>query len=298
MIKRLQIYFREMYPLIPRLFLGFLLFFEVYFLVILTYGITRWQVGIQEVIGSVTVFFFLMSLRIADDFKDEEADKLLFPHRPLPSGRVTKKDLQILLSIMLMFMIPLNLLLMGNQIFFIVLVLYGLLMSFWFFQKHRIQKNLILALITHNPVQIILNIYIISFACAKYQIPLVSFNNAAIAVTLYFPGLIWEVGRKIRAPEEETEYTTYSKLFGLKKATRFILAVMLVDLFSTSFLVWQLYWWAPITVLACYLWLVYQSERFIRRPSRFQLITKIEQYEYVAEVSVVLFIAAYLISLR
>ena len=34
MIKRINIYLKEMYPVLPRLLLGFILFFEIYFLVI------------------------------------------------------------------------------------------------------------------------------------------------------------------------------------------------------------------------------------------------------------------------
>ena len=34
-LKRLNIYFKEMYPLIPRLILGFLVFSEIYFIVLL-----------------------------------------------------------------------------------------------------------------------------------------------------------------------------------------------------------------------------------------------------------------------
>ena len=41
---------------------------------------------------------------------------------------------------------------------------------------------------------------------------------------------IWEVSRKIRAPKDETEYVTYSKLFGYRKATNFVLIVTLIDI--------------------------------------------------------------------
>ncbi len=38
MLGRLAVYFNERYPFVPRLALGFLLFFEIYFLVILANG--------------------------------------------------------------------------------------------------------------------------------------------------------------------------------------------------------------------------------------------------------------------
>lgn len=296
MIKRLHIYFREMYPIIPRLLLGFLLFFEIYFLVILTHGqgTLSIQIGMQEIIGGLTVFSFLLALRIADDFKDYETDLRLFPDRPLPSGRVLKKDLRIVLITVVSVMIVLNLIFLDNTLFFLILVAYGFFMSFWFFQKYKIQKNLLLALVTHNPVQMIMNAYVISFACKKYDIPLLSGNNALILCTLYFPGLVWEISRKIRAPQDETEYVTYSSLFGHKKPVIFILALMAVDLVTTSLLVAQLYSWAFISVVILYVWLAWQCIQFIKEPTKFKLGKRFEIYEYFAEASVVFFIFAFL----
>ena len=92
MLKRLNIYFKEMYPILPRLGLGYLIAGEIYFIVLLNHGVT-WDViaphlGIQELVLGFTVFSFLCWLRIADDFKDYELDCRLFAHRPLPSGRL------------------------------------------------------------------------------------------------------------------------------------------------------------------------------------------------------------------
>ena len=296
MMKRLHIYFREMYPVIPRLLLGFLLFFEIYFLVILTNGkgLLSIQSGIQEIVGGLTVFSFLMSLRIADDFKDYDTDLRLFPERALPSGRVLKKDLRAVLLVVVPAIIALNLIFLDNTLFFLILVGYGFFMSFWFFQKHKIQKNLLLALVTHNPVQLIMNAYVISFTCRKYDIPLFSGNNALILCTLYFPGLVWEITRKIRAPQDETEYVTYSSLFGYKKPVFFVLALMSIDLMTTSLLVMQLYPWAFISVVVLYAWLLGQCVRFIKKPTRFHLGQRFEIYEYFAEGSVVFFIFAFL----
>lgn len=296
MVNRLRIYFRQMYPLIPRLFLGFLLFFEIYFLVILTNrGIhVPLSVGLSEIVGAVTIFSFLLCLRIADDFKDYTTDLRLFPDRPLPSGQVLKKDLIIFVSVLIPIITVANFLFMNNFYFFMVLSVYGILMSFWFFQKYKIQKNLMLALVTHNPVQLIMNLYTISFACIKYKIPLFTFNNFLILITLYFPGLVWEIVRKIRAPEEETEYVTYSKLFGYKKPIFFVLGVMFLDLLTSSYLLFLLYPWAAVTVLLLYLWLAVQCWQFIINPRRFKLSARFEIYEYLAEASVVFFIGLYL----
>ena len=161
MLKRLNIYFKEMYPIIPRLILGFIVFGEIYFIVLLNNGVTDFSISLAELIGGFTVFSFLCWLRIADDFKDYELDCRLFSHRPLPSGRVTKKDLAIFITSLIAVTVVLNYVFLNNFMFFLFLYIYGTLMSLWFFQKKKIQKSLPLALVTHNPVQMILNIYII-----------------------------------------------------------------------------------------------------------------------------------------
>ena len=93
MLKRLHIYFKERYPLFARFILGCIVFLEIHFIILLNYGVTSFQIGIQELVGAYTVFAFLLWLRVADDLKDFETDKRLFPDRPLPSGRVFKKDI-------------------------------------------------------------------------------------------------------------------------------------------------------------------------------------------------------------
>lgn len=294
MLKRWGIYTKEMYPIIPRLVVGVVLFFEVYFLTILTNDAQVANIGMAEITGALTIFLFLLFLRIADDLKDYETDCRLFPHRVLPSGRVLKKDLYILGAIVIILMISLNLLFMNNIWFFCALLGYGFLMSVWFFKKSEIQNSLPLALVTHNPIQIIMNVYIISFACLKYGISFFTINNAIIAVTLYFPGLVWELSRKVWAPKDETEYVTYSKLFGYQKMTKVILGIMFIDVFTTSFLLYQLYPLSVITVILSYAWLFYKGLQFMKNPEAFKLVKVVERYEYITEISVLVFIAFYL----
>jgi 4-hydroxybenzoate polyprenyltransferase len=265
-----------------------ILFFEIYFLIILIADVGMFSIGIQEIIGCVTIFTFLLSLRIADDFKDYKTDLVLFPDRPLPSGRVRKSDLTGLLISVNAIVIVLNIVYMNNLLYYAVLMLYGALMSIWFFARSKIQKNLFLALITHNPVDFIVNIYIISFTCIKYDLPIFTFNNLLIAFTLYWPTLIWEISRKTRAPKDETEYTTYSKLYGYKKVTRIILVIISFDVITSAKLMYEL--WTPgiVAVVAAYVWFVIEGIRFMKNPQRFKLVSRIEIYELVTEVPVIL----------
>ncbi len=295
MIKRLQIYYKEMYPLALRFLLGIIIFGEIYFILLLNYGVTKFQVGMQEFVGSFTIFGFLMFLRIADDFKDYETDQKLFPHRALPSGKVLKKDLKIALSVVLIIMTILNFVFMNNFLFYVILMVYGFLMSKWFFKKNKIQNSLPLALITHNPVQMVMNIYIITFACTKYELSPFTVQAFLVAMTLYFPALIWEVSRKIRAPKDETEYTTYSKLFGYKKATRFVMILTIVDIATNLLLVYKINWIGFALLIVNVVWMTIEFMQFSNNPERFSLVQRVERYTYRTEGIMLLIIPIYMI---
>ncbi len=294
MLKRLNIYFNEMYPLIPRLALGYVIFGEIYFILLLNSNISSFTLGIQEIIGGFTIFAFLLWLRIADDFKDYELDCRLFSHRPLPSGRVYKKDLLYFIVTLNIVVVILNGLFMPNFLFFVFLYTYGFFMAMWFFKKHKIQNSLPLALITHNPVQLILNLYIISFTVIKYSLDAFSIYNFLLLFTLYFPALIWEISRKVRAPEQETEYVTYSKLFGYKKPVNFIFILTWVDIATNILLVIKLNVISVVLLLINILWISYKFIQFKKDPMCFKLVDKVEKYTYIQESIMLLTIPLYL----
>lgn len=283
-----------MYPVLSRLAISYLIFSEIYFIILLNYGIKSFNLGIQELVGGFTVFAFLMLLRIADDLKDYKTDKLIFPERALPSGRVKKHDLFVLLAAVESVALIINILFMNNLSILIFLYIYGLLMSLWFFNKKIIQKNLPLALITHNPVQILINIYIISFTCIKYGVNWWTLAVIMAALTMYFPGLMWEVSRKIIAPKDETKYTTYSKIFGYKKSAIFVLVVILLDIVTNIILVWNLNKVSIIALLLDLTWIIWIFKIFINDPNKFKLVDKVIRYTYVQESLMIMTIIVYL----
>ena len=319
--KELYIYQKEMYPIISRLILGMIVFAEIYFIVLINMGagmsgmnitfpvdemsldgalwngVKLFPLGIEELVCGFTIFSFLFWLRIADDFKDREIDKRLFSHRPLPSGRVTEKTLKIFISTLIAITLFLNLTFMPNFIFCVILYTYGSLMAVWFFQKHKIAKSLPLALITHNPVQLIMNIYIISFVVIKFK-PFVnpfSIYSILAVFTLYFPALIWEVTRKIRAPKDETEYVTYSKLFGYRKSTTFAMVVTWIDIITNFILVWNLNKVSVAILAVLVSWMTWKFLEFKKEPTKFKLVDKVERYTYLQESTMILTVVVYLL---
>lgn len=295
MLKRLYVYYKERYPLFLRFLLGIIVFGEIYFIVLLNQGITKFSIGIQELIGGYTVFAFLLWLRVADDLKDYETDKHLFPDRPLPSGKTEIKDVFISCLIFEIIALVLNYIFMPNFIFCIVLYVYGYLMSKWFFKRKKIQPSLPLALITHNPVQMIINLYIISFTVIKYDLKFINLTTIMTLFTLYFPALIWEVSRKIKNPKEENDYTTYSKLFGYKKATIFVLILTIMDIFTNFVLVWNLSKISIVILFILVSWMTYKFIEFIGDPTKYKIVDKVERYTYLQESTMLLTVVVYLL---
>ena len=295
MLKRLHIYMKERYPLVARLILGLIVFLEIHFIILLNEGVTTFKIGIQEFVGAFTVFAFLLWLRIADDLKDFETDKILFPDRPLARGAVYKKDVMVLCVIVQAITVVLNVLFMNNIIFFCILYAYGYLMSKWFFQRAKIQPSLPLALVTHNPVQMFVNLYIISFTVIKYGLRPFTITTVMTLWTLYFPALIWEVSRKIKAPKDENDYTTYSKLFGYKKATRFVMILTIVDIITNIILVFRLNKISSAVLVILVTWMTVQFVKYMKDPNKFKIVDKVERYTYLQESTMLLTVVVFLL---
>lgn len=295
MIKRLYIYYKERFPFFERLILGWIVFAEIYFIVLLNQGVTKFNIGIQEIIGGYTVFAFLLWLRVADDLKDYETDLKLFPDRPLPSGRTKKSDIVISCAILEAIALVLNYFFMNNFMFCLILYGYGYLMSKWFFQKAKIQPCLPLALITHNPVQMIVNLYIISFTVIKYNLNFLTLTTVMTLFTLYFPALIWEISRKIKAPKDENDYTTYSKLFGYKRATRFVLIITIMDIITNFILVWNLNKVSVFVLFVLVSWMTYKFIDYMMDPTRYKIVDKVERYTYLQESTMLLTVIIFLL---
>ena len=113
--------------------------------------------------------------------------------------------------------------------------------------------------------------------------------------TLYFPALIWEVSRKIKAPKDENDYTTYSKLFGYKKATRFVLILTIMDIITNFILVWNLNKVSVLILGLLVSWMTWKFIQYMKDPEKFTLVNKVELYTYFQESTMLLTIAFFLI---
>lgn len=242
MLKRWFIYCKEMFNLLMHLSLSILLFFEIYFLLLINYGVadfSKLNIGIQELVGSLTIFSFLFLLRIVDDFKDYKTDLKEHPKRPLPSGRVTKKDLIVLLVFILLVTVILNILYMNNIIFLLLVILYGTFMSIWYCYSKIHKKNFIFMMFTHTPYLLLMNIYIISFTCIKYALEPITYIAVLLSFTTYFIGFIRGVSREIKKPQELEKNKKYVLFVGSLAVFNTLINIILlwnINLISVLFL--------------------------------------------------------------
>jgi hypothetical protein len=268
MFKRLQIYIREMFPLKTYLPFAFFNHYVLFFSVQLLLGVGKPILSFYSLIGVATILGFMLIMRIFDELKDEAVDQELFKNRPYPRGAVTKPDLIFLFIMTFFVVVALNCFKTYTLPFFLVCVGYGFLTFKWFFLKDLISSNLFLALLTHQPITLLVNIYVVSTAMVQTNTVHWTSGIFGLAVVFFLPILGWELSRKIKARGEENRYVTYSKLLGYKWAT---VLSMLVNLSYTACLI---YWgirldrsvWHIALQCIVALWMVFVYIRFLRSP--------------------------------
>lgn len=229
-LPRILIFLRERFPLWPAalgLFFQSLLSLLALSNLSVLDGVLN-SISIPSVIvQSFSVPLLFLLIRIADEFKDFEVDQRLFPERPLARGAVFLSDIRALAFSVLAFVLVIQYLVAAPSQVWLwlgVCLVFIFLMWRWFFFERQIRNSLTLALVTHNPSAFLLAIFLVSIL--PLRAPLIIF-----ALGSWAGAAAWEIGRKIRAPQFETEYTTYSKIWGARKSmllTLFLLTLSVV----------------------------------------------------------------------
>ncbi len=167
--------------------------------------------------GLTLLFFFL--LRVADEFKDLEKDRRYRPERPVPRGLISLTELGaagvatgiVQLALAAWIDATLILVLLGAWAYF------GLM---WveFFVPDWLDRRPVLYMLSHMVIMPVIALLAAGcdWAVAAGAPPagLAWFLGAS-----FFGGLVFEIGRKIRAPDgERTGVETYSKVWGRSRA--------------------------------------------------------------------------------
>ena len=297
MIGRLFIYFKEMFPLQIHLPFALVMYFSLFFMTQALSVKDELHVNRAAIVGCFTFFGVMLLMRILDEFKDVETDRQLFPDRPLLRGAVKYSDIRSLGIFVFTIISILNLMIGGwIFLFYILMMIYTWLCFKWFFIEKISRPNLILTFITHQPLTLFVNAYVVATAIAGT--PLTGLHTQiSLAVLAYsLPIFAWETSRKIRAKGGETEYVTYSKLFGPRKACLLPLSGLLMYLVSLGILAYfctfdHWFYWVLIFIG---LGVIIVYSRFIQKPEKERLILKPVTEVTILAINLVLLI--YLVS--
>lgn len=187
-------------------------------------GLPAWPVLL---VGMATALAFFFLLRVADEHKDAEADRQFRPELPVPRGLVSLAELRRAGAVVALAAAAANALVAPRLLLALVpAVAWAALMAREFFVPEWLRARPVAYLLSHMVVMPLLFAYLAGLdwlaagAGPPRGLPL--FLGVAFA-----NGILVEVGRKIRAPEEEREgVDTYTSAWGLRTATFVFLATL------------------------------------------------------------------------
>jgi 4-hydroxybenzoate polyprenyltransferase len=205
---------------------------------------------VAAAVGFVTCFLFFLQLRIADEHKDFEEDSRYRPYRPVPRGLVTLRELAIVFVVAGAVQLGLALLLKPVLALWLLLVwTYLALMSKEFFVRDWITKRPITYMWTHMLIMPLIDFYATACDWAPAGEPPPDALGWFLAVS-FFNGLVIEIGRKLRAPEDEEKgVNTYTHLCGRPAAVGAWLGAMGATTFCAVLAAEQIKFLLPVAVL-------------------------------------------------
>lgn len=170
-------------------------------------------------VAFTTIFIFFLQLRIADEFKDFAEDARYRSYRPVPRGLVRLNELGWVCIFGALIQLSASFYLSP----WLALVLCGVwvyigLMWREFFVAKWLKANPVIYMLSHMLIMPLINFY--GTAC-DWLVTGAAFpvNGLWFLVASFFNGMVIEIGRKIRAPnDEEFGVETYSSLWGYKNA--------------------------------------------------------------------------------
>jgi 4-hydroxybenzoate polyprenyltransferase len=222
---RIWRYLLVMFPPHLMLLSGVAKFYAAYFCLQALASEESVHISLRSIGGAISIVLFSLLLRVYDELKDAKADIRLgragdprYRDRPIVTGAVTIEDLGILRWVVSALLVAINLPMGGwSLIGFAVLFLVTWLSFNWFFWP-AISRHLLLAFITHNPISLFFAGYIVAVYAGDYGVHSVDAWALILLIAFWAPLGAWETARKIRAPEDESDYQTYSRVFGWKLA--------------------------------------------------------------------------------
>jgi 4-hydroxybenzoate polyprenyltransferase len=219
-------YLAAMFPPLVQIPTGALLFFAIHAGLQGMAGLAPIRLGPRALAGAATIVLFALLLRVQDELKDLATDVALaragdprFAARPVVLGRVGAADLVRLRRLVVATLLALNLPL-GFPLPllpFLLALSVTWLSGRWFYWP-PMARDLVLAFATHNPMALLYAAYAAAVLARELGPAQVRADASILLLAVWLPVAAWEVARKIRAPDEETVYETWSSRLGWRNA--------------------------------------------------------------------------------
>ena len=174
----------------------------------------------QTAVAFATSLLFFLQLRLADEFKDFEDDLRYRPYRPVQRGLVKLRELAVVAAACAALQLSLAAWLSIRLVPLLVIPwAYLALMTKEFFLPAWLKRHALLYMLSHMVITPLIFLY--ASACdwitAGRTRP--SAGLLWMLAVGYFNGMVVEIGRKVRAPDdEETGVETYTFLWGRRNA--------------------------------------------------------------------------------
>ena len=238
--------------------------------------LVRGEAGLPAVrpllVAFITALLFFLQLRISDEFKDYEDDARFRPYRAVPRGLVSLRELGWIGIGAALVQLALAVWLNAWLVWLLILAwLYLALMSREFFVPDWLKAQPSIYLASHMAIIPLIDLYATACDWRVAGRPWPPGGLYWFLIVSYFNGIVVELGRKIRAPQdEERGVETYSALWGRTTAITLWVAAIVV----TALVAWQaamrIQFERPVIGILVLLvgGCVIASVRFVRRPGK------------------------------
>ncbi len=229
LLKRLYIYQKERFPVFGHgLLVASFSFSAISYSRICrgANGFVDWPAFLVGIFTTITLFLLV---RIFDEFKDGEDDARYRKNLPVPRGLVSFKELFVIGAVVVMLQVAVNAIFFPKMlIIYSIVMVYLMLMGKEFFVPEWLKKHQFWYVTSHMFIIPLIDIYAsgLDWLLGGVSAPLGLLFFFAVS---YMNGIVLEIGRKIRTPENESEgVLTYTSMLGTRKAVLLWILVLIV----------------------------------------------------------------------
>jgi len=218
------------------------------------------------VIAFLALFLFLLRLRLFDEIKDFEHDKIYYPDRPVSRGLISISEIKTAIWIVIILEILLSIIGgINSLLFFVIAFSYSLLMAKEFFVPKWLKSHFTVYIFSHEILLIPLYFYLFSLSGFSFK-HITESNFILLTGFLFCIFFLLEVTRKMRSPKQEIKSKdTYTAQYGVLGASFFVIILSALSVFFQFLMVNSLFMFIGSVLILNILWI--NTELFFKNPT-------------------------------